>query len=57
LRLLTVCKFSYQKTEKVFKPLSQVKVAEDEAGLYLQATNPYIFAPVGQTPIVRVDAG
>ena len=34
-----------------------VFLAEDEAGLYLQATNSYVFAPVGQTPIVRVDAG
>ena len=34
-----------------------VFLAEDEAGLYLQATNSYVFAPIGQTPIVRVDAG
>jgi transposase len=34
-----------------------VFLAEDEAGLYLQATNCYVFAPVGQTPVVRVDAG
>ena len=34
-----------------------VFLAEDEAGLYLQATNSYVFAPVGQTPTVRVDAG
>ena len=29
-RLLAVCGFSYQKTEKVFKPRSQVKVADFE---------------------------
>ncbi|MHC4516416.1 MAG: IS630 family transposase [Planctomycetota bacterium] len=30
-------------------------MAEDEASLYLQATTMRTFAPVGQTPIVRVD--
>ena len=33
LRLLAVCKFSYQKTEKVFKPRSQVLVADFEEQL------------------------
>ena len=33
LRLLAVCKFSYQKTEKVFKPRSQEKVADFEEQL------------------------
>jgi transposase len=33
LRLLAVCGFSYQKTEKVFKPRSQVKVADFEEQL------------------------
>ena len=32
-------------------------LAEDEAGLYLQATTAYVWAPVGQTPVVRVDPG
>lgn len=32
-------------------------LAEDEAGLYLQATTAAVWAPVGQTPIVRVDPG
>lgn len=32
-------------------------MAEDEAGLYLQATTSYVWAPVGQTPIVRADPG
>ena len=30
-------------------------LAEDEASLYLQATTMSVFAPVGQTPVVRVD--
>jgi transposase len=34
-----------------------VFLAGDEAGLYLQATTSYVWAPVGQTPIVRVDSG
>jgi transposase len=34
-----------------------VFLAEDEAGLYLQATTAAVWAPVGQTPIVRVDPG
>jgi len=81
LRLLMVCKFSYQRPEKVFKSRNQMKVAdfeeklekkmidtaqdapdtvflaEDEASLYLQATNSCVFAPIGQTPIIRVDTG
>ena len=32
-------------------------LAEDEAGLYLQATTMAIWAPRGQTPVVRVDPG
>jgi len=31
-----------------------VILAEDEASLYLQATTMSVFAPVGQTPVVRV---
>jgi len=34
-----------------------VFLAEDEAGLYLQATTVPVWAPVGQTPVVRVDPG
>ena len=32
-------------------------LAEDEAGLYLQATTASVWAPVGETPSVRVDPG
>jgi transposase len=32
-------------------------LAEDEAGLYLQATTTSVWAPQGQTPVVRVDPG
>ena len=32
-------------------------MAEDEAGLYLQATTCHVWAARGQTPITRVDAG
>lgn len=32
-------------------------MAEDEAGLYLQATTTAVWSPVGQTPCVRVDPG
>ena len=32
-----------------------VILAEDEASLYLQATTMRVWAPVGQTPSVRVD--
>jgi transposase len=34
-----------------------VFLAEDEAGLYLQATTCYVWHPRGQTPIVRSDPG
>ncbi len=34
-----------------------VFLAEDEAGLYLQATTCYVWYPRGQTPIVRADPG
>ena len=34
-----------------------VFLAEDEAGLYLQASTCHVWAPTGQTPIVRVDPG
>jgi len=34
-----------------------VILAEDEAWMYLQATTKYVYAPRGQTPIVRVDPG
>jgi transposase len=34
-----------------------VFLAEDEAGLYLQATTCYVWAPSGQTPIARADPG
>ena len=34
-----------------------VILAEDEASLYLQATTMRVWAPVGQTPTVRVDTG
>jgi transposase len=34
-----------------------VFLAEDEAGLYLQATTTSVWAPVGHTPSVRVDPG
>ncbi len=32
-------------------------LAEDEAGLYLQATTCYVWSPTGQTPIARSDPG
>lgn len=32
-------------------------VAGDEASLYLQATRQVVWAPVGQTPVVKVDPG
>ncbi len=32
-------------------------LAEDEAGLYLQATTCYVWSPTGRTPIVRADPG
>jgi transposase len=32
-------------------------LAEDEAGLYLQATTCHVWSPTGQTPIVRADPG
>ena len=34
-----------------------VFLAEDEAGLYLQATTCYVWSPTGQTPMVRADPG
>jgi len=34
-----------------------VFLAEDEAGLYLQATTCHVWAPTGQTPVVRADPG
>jgi len=34
-----------------------VWIAEDEASLYLQATTCHVFAPKGQTPMVRADPG
>jgi transposase len=34
-----------------------VFLAEDEAGLYLQATTCHVWSPVGQTPIARADPG
>jgi transposase len=34
-----------------------VILAEDEASLYLQASLMRVWAPVGQTPVIRVDAG
>ena len=34
-----------------------VFLAEDEAGLYLQATTCQVWSPTGQTPIVRADPG
>lgn len=34
-----------------------VFLAEDEAGLYLQATTSHVWYPTGQTPIVRADPG
>ena len=34
-----------------------VFLAEDEAGLYLQATTCYVWSPTGQTPIARADPG
>jgi len=34
-----------------------VFLAGDEAGLYLQATTCYVWAPTGQTPRVRADPG
>ena len=34
-----------------------VFLAEDEAGLYLQATTCYVWSPTGQTPVVRADPG
>ena len=41
----------------VQKPQPTVILAEDEASLYLQATLDAVWAPQGQTPTVRVDAG
>lgn len=38
------------------EPIETVYLAEDEAGLYLQATLAYAWAPVGQTPRVRLTA-
>ena len=32
-------------------------LAEDEAGLYLQATTTPVRYPIGQTPIIRVSPG
>jgi hypothetical protein len=32
-------------------------LAEDEAGLYLQATITAVWAPLGQTPVVRAHPG
>jgi transposase len=32
-------------------------LAEDEAGLYLQATTCYVWSPTGRTPIIRADPG
>ena len=34
-----------------------VWLAEDEAGLYLQATTCQVWSPTGQTPLVRADPG
>ena len=34
-----------------------VWLAEDEAGLYLQAMTCHVWSPTGQTPIVRADPG
>jgi len=34
-----------------------VILTSDEAALYLQATLQHVWAPVGQTPVVRADAG
>ena len=34
-----------------------VFLAEDEAGLYLQATTCQVWSPIGQTPVVRADPG
>ena len=34
-----------------------VFLAEDEAGLYLQASTCHVWSPTGQTPIVRADPG
>lgn len=36
---------------------STVILAEDEASLYLQTTVQSVWAPIGQTPIVRADPG
>lgn len=33
-----------------------VILAEDEAILYLQATTTYVWSPIGQTPVVRLNA-
>ena len=41
----------------VQKAPNTVWIAEDEASLYLQATTCDVFAPQGQTPIVRADPG
>ena len=34
-----------------------ILLAEDEAGLYLQATTCHVWSPTGQIPIVRADPG
>ena len=34
-----------------------VILAEDEASLYLQTTRQSVWAPTGQTPVVRADPG
>jgi hypothetical protein len=37
------------------RPEETVILAEDEASIYLQASNKYVWATRGQTPVVRVD--
>lgn len=37
------------------RPEATVILAEDEASIYLQASNKYVWVPRGQTPVVRVD--
>jgi transposase len=37
------------------RPQPTVILAEDEASIYLQASNTYVWAARGQTPVVRVD--
>jgi len=39
----------------VQEPTPTVILAEDEASLYLQATSMAVWAPTGQTPVVRAD--